>query len=154
MTPNGAMAGSRAPRGATALRDFRYPKLWLALWIVGMLLTVLACLIRLPESPLRVPVPHLDKIEHLIAYFVLSAWAAMLFATRRALLHAGIGLFGLGLAIEAAQSMLPWRSANLADALANLLGVLGGSALVLTPAARVLQRLDAWVPGRAPRAAG
>ena len=134
--------------GAT-LRDFHYPRLWLGLWIAGLILTVATCVLPLPKMPLPTPIIHLDKIEHLVAYTVLAGWAAMLFAARRALAWAVCGLIGLGLAIEGVQSMLPWRSASAGDVIANLVGVVLGGVLVFTPLTRTLQRLDGWLARRA-----
>jgi VanZ family protein len=126
-----------------ALRSFRRPRLWLAVWYALLALTLLACLAPLPS--VRVPplLPHLDKLEHLLGYACLSAYAAMLFATPRAAAVAALFLMGYGLLIEALQAQLPWRSADPVDALANALGVALGMLVFATPAARGLQRLDA-----------
>ena len=59
-----------------ALRSFRRPRLWLAAWFAMLALTLVACLVPLPPVPVASPLPHLDKAEHLFAYFCLSAYAA------------------------------------------------------------------------------
>ena len=93
--------------------------------IVGSMLPALL----LPDLP-----PGSDKLEHLLGYAVLSAWAVQIFATRRALVSAGLGLVALGVAIEVAQDALTTtRMMDAADALANSLGVLLGLATGLTP---------------------
>jgi glycopeptide antibiotics resistance protein len=75
---------------------------------------------------------------------VLSAYAAMLFARMRARALAAAGLVVLGIGLEVAQGWLTAsRQADIADALVNSLGVLGGLSIAATPLARLLQRLDA-----------
>ena len=116
----------------TSLKPFRHPRRWLAAWwamigavIVGSMLPALL----LPDLP-----PGSDKLEHLLGYAALSAWAVQIFATRRALAWAGLGLVALGVAIEVAQDALTaTRMMDAADALANSLGVLLGLATALTP---------------------
>jgi len=126
----------------SALRPFRRPRLWLALWL-AMVATV-AALSLLPADDLPpIALPHIDKLEHLLGYFALSAGAVMLFATRRAQAEAALGLIGLGVAIELAQAALTaTRSADGFDALANTLGVLLGQRLAPTPLARLWLGVD------------
>lgn len=129
--------------GASALRDFRRPRLWLGLWIAALVATVVVCLVPLPRSPL--PVDHLDKLEHALGYAALAVGAAMLFATGSARMLVSLGLIVLGIGIEALQALLPWRSADLLDVVANSLGVLIGASSAATPMANWLQRFDrAW----------
>jgi VanZ family protein len=84
-----------------------------------------------------------DKAEHFLAYFVLAAAAVQLFATRGALLRAGVGLVALGVALEVAQALLTsTRQMDVQDALANTLGVLAGLATALAPGRDLLLRYD------------
>lgn len=114
--------------------------MWLGLWIAALVLTVVICLLPMPA--ISSPSGHLDKVEHALGYAALAGWAAMLFGTRGARWAAGLGLVVLGVAIEGLQALLPWRSADLLDACANALGVLAGSLVTITPAARGLEWLD------------
>lgn len=130
------------------LRDFRRPWLWLGIWIFGWLLCVVLSL--MPPIQLGGP-PDSDKLGHFLAYFTLSAWAVMLFRTRRTQLLAAIALILLGFAMELAQATLTTtRLGDPRDALANTLGVLAGLALGYTPAARLLHHLDHRLFRRAP----
>ena len=89
----------------------------------------------LPDLP-----PGSDKLEHLLGYAILAAAAVQVFATRAALLRAAIGLIALGVGIEIAQGMLTTsRAMDAWDAVANTLGVVAGTATVLTPLR------DAWL---------
>ena len=71
--------------------------------------------------------PYLDKVLHISQYW-LFAWLlvqAIRFTRLRApeyLLLAWIYATAYGLLIEVVQVLLPWRSADLADAAANALG--------------------------------
>ena len=127
--------------GTGALKPFARPQRWLGAWwtmialvIVGSLLPALL----LPDLP-----AGSDKVEHLLGYAILSAMAVQLFATRRALLAAAIGLVLLGVGIEVAQDALTTtRQMDAWDALANTCGVVLGMATVLTPVRDALLRVD------------
>src|SRR3546814_3106450 len=83
------------------LKPLRHPRAWLALWWAAVLLVFIVCLVPAPELP---TVPRgFDKIEHFLAFFLLAASAVQLYATRRALWCAALGLLALGIAIELAQ---------------------------------------------------
>lgn len=127
------------------LRAFRWPALWLGLWVFGWVLCVVLSLGH-PTS-LGVDVPEGDKIEHLLAYGLLAAWAAWLFPSRRGLVVAALALVALGIAMEFAQGafttdrMMDWR-----DAVADAIGVVAGARAGLRWP-RALQAMDARLPG-------
>jgi VanZ family protein len=122
------------------LRDFRRPRLWLGVWIFGWLL----CIVLSLTSPIQLGgPPDSDKLGHFLAYFTLSAWAILIFRTRRAQILAALSLILLGLAMELARATLTTtRLGDPRDALANTLGVATGLALAFTPLANLLRRLD------------
>lgn len=123
------------------LKPLRRPRLWLALWTLALAIVVVVCLVPAPELP-ETP-PGGDKIEHALAYFLLAASAVQLFATRRALIAAGIGLFVLGVLIEFAQgAFTTTRSMDAMDALADAVGVIAGLAIARTPLRDLLLRFD------------
>ena len=128
----------------TPLREFRRPAWWLGVWIALQAATVAVCLVPIP--PVSTRVQHFDKVEHLVGYAVLAAYAAMLFASRRALGLAAIGLIALGAIIEVLQSMTSWRSADGGDLVANALGVGLGMLVAATPLRATLQQLDRRLP--------
>nr|WP_254200986.1 VanZ family protein [Lysobacter sp. MMG2] len=98
----------------------------------------------LPPSPFD----GFDKVEHFTAYLVLSVYAGMLFAQRRAQSVAAVALIALGVGLEFAQGALTVsRMADSADALANSLGVLAGLMLAPTPVSQLLL----WVENRVGR---
>ena len=123
------------------LRAFARPRLWLGIWIFGWVLAIALSLLRPP--PMGLDVPDSDKLGHLLAYATLSAWAMMLFATRRAWALAAVALVALGVGLEFAQGALTdYRLADPRDAVANTLGVLLGLSALLGRAQFALQRLD------------
>jgi VanZ family protein len=122
------------------MRDFRRPRLWLGVWIFGIALCIVLSL--LPPIELGAPRDS-DKLGHLLAYFTLSAWAVMIFRSRRSQSLAALALFALGLTLELAQAQLTTtRLGDPRDALANTLGILAGLVVAFTPAATFLQRVD------------
>lgn len=122
------------------LKPLRRPRLWLGLWCIAIVIVVVLSLIPTPQLALP---SGSDKIEHVLAYFVLAASAVQLFATRAALLRVGLGLVVMGIALELAQDTLTsYRMMDAADALANALGVAIGLVTALTPLRDALLRLD------------
>jgi len=105
------------------LRPWARPRLWLAGWL-GMIATVIVASL-LPSSSLPEPsFTGIDKVEHLLAYGLLSGYAVLLFATVRAHRVSAFALVALGVALEGAQAMLTTsRLADPGDMLANALGV-------------------------------
>lgn len=126
----------------SSLRAFQRPRLWLALWWLGWVACVVLSLGHPPD--LGVDVPDGDKIEHLLAYGLLSAWAAWLYATPRSRLLACLALVALGIAMELAQGAFTTdRMMDVRDGVADAIGVALGQLAALGPAGGWLQRLDA-----------
>ena len=77
-----------------------------------------------PVTP-ALSIRHLDKLLHLCEY-LLFAWLLVRRGSRRQPRtdpwRAWLYATSYGLLIEVVQAWLPWRSAELADALANALG--------------------------------
>ena len=125
------------------LRVFRWPRCWLVSWALMIAAVVVGSLLptdALPPSPFD----QFDKLEHFLGYAALSAYAVLLFASRRAQVGAAVGLVALGIGLEVAQAVLTAsRSADVLDAATDALGVLAGLSLAATPWALALQRLDA-----------
>ncbi|MGH8076660.1 MAG: VanZ family protein [Lysobacter sp.] len=138
---------SAAQRSAV-LREFRRPRLWLAIGALGVLGLVGMSLLPARDLPPS-PFSGFDKVGHFLGYAVLSAYGGMLFANMRAQALAAAGLVALGLGLEFAQAQLTdSRSGDLRDAVANTLGVLVGlaSASISPRWACLLQWLDARLP--------
>ncbi len=109
---------------------------------------VLACLVvgwaSLAPSSALPSVTLWDKVEHLTAYFGLAVIGAYAFPRRLTRLAAG--LFGGGVGIEIAQSLMGWgRQGDPADALANTFGIALG--LLVTLAIRELIKVKSPARG-------
>ena len=124
----------------SGLRGLPHLRWWLLLGRLWPLGTVIVCLIPMPRSPF--PVEGGDKFEHALGWLLITLWYAQLTRSARDLLARACGFIALGAAIELAQSLTTWRSADAADLLANALGVAAGVAIGLSPLGRVLERLD------------
>ncbi len=129
------------------MKPLRHPRAWLALWLLAIAVVIVLSLgppLSLPEAP-----KNTDKIEHALGYFLLAASAVQLFASRRGLAIAGLGLVLLGAGLEWAQGTFTEnRMADPMDALANTLGVLAGLAVALTPLRDLLLRIERRLPRR------
>lgn len=128
-----------------ALRDFRRPRLWLGLWCFGWLLCVALSLVHPPN--LGVDVPDGDKIGHLLAYALLSAWSVWIFSSRRSHVISAVALVLLGIAMELAQGAFTSdRMMDVRDGWADAIGVLIGQLFAFGRARSLLQSLEArWL---------
>ena len=72
-----------------------------------------------------------DKLWHVLAFGFLGVTSVFTFRNRRHLFMVVLGLVVFGLGIELAQFIMPDRSADLGDIIANLLGISSGLALAV-----------------------
>jgi VanZ family protein len=83
-----------------------------------------------------------DKLAHLLTYFVLAGWFAVIARDRVVLAWSLIGLVAYGMLIEVLQGQTGYRYAEWGDVLANGSGCVIGSLLYFTPLRRLLRLLD------------
>lgn len=122
------------------LKPLRRGHFWLGLWLGAIAGVVLVCLVPGADLP---KVPLDDKLEHALAFFVLSACGVQLFLRGRPLAVVMLGLLALGGAIELAQGLLTTsRMMERADLLADAGGIVAGLLLAWTPLRDVLLKLD------------
>jgi VanZ family protein len=95
-----------------------------------------------PEVPSVLDVPGSDKVEHVVAYLTLMFWFCQLHREPRRQFRLGVGLFAMGVCLEIVQGLLVYRTAELADALADGFGVLMGWWVVKTRFGNLLPYLD------------
>jgi len=84
--------------------------------------------LSLTPAPPQVDVAYGDKIGHLVAYGVLMFWFCQLYRTR---IFYAVGFILMGTGLEVIQGQLGYRSYEVADMLANSLGVLLGWGVAL-----------------------
>lgn len=113
---------------------------WLTAGWVMVVLVVLASLT--PIAGQRGMLPHLDKLEHALAYLVLMAWFGGL-SRPRAHRWIALGLLALGAAVELAQGAGPWRRADWADLAADAAGIALGWLLARGPVPGWFVRVEA-----------
>jgi VanZ family protein len=106
--------------------QLRFKKIWLGLWIFGMLLGVYLSL--KPGVVKEQIIPHLDKIIHGFSYTLLAVFAVCIFEQKNTKLVALLWLVLLSGSIELAQGYLTsTRSMELADLMANCVGITMGA---------------------------
>ncbi|MEO5596277.1 MAG: VanZ family protein [Lysobacteraceae bacterium] len=132
-------------RVMASMRALRWPRGWLALWAVMLLLVVVLSLVIVPPLP---EVTHGDKYGHALAYASLAAMAVQLFSGRPTLIRIGLLLIAYGVAMEFLQGFTPNRTPDPLDALANSVGVLIGMSVAFTP----LRNTLVWIEQRLTRA--
>lgn len=93
---------------------------------VGWLYAAAIVFLSLTPRPPRIEVEHGDKLGHLLAYGLLMFWFCFLYRYRHTRLAYGIGWIAMGVALEFAQRATGTRSFEVADMIANSLGVLLG----------------------------
>ncbi len=120
------------------------------LWYgIGALLLAAVALASLLPAPPQVAVG--DKVSHLLTYFVLSGWFAVLARDAKILLLSALGLLVYGGLIELLQGMTGYRYAEWADLAANGIGIGAGLLCYPTPLRRLLRFIDARLAGLFPR---
>ena len=122
--------------------ELKLAKLWFGLAFIGLLVLGVVSLI---------PVPDLgggDKFGHFIAYAMLSAWFSLLVEQRKSLWSILFGLIVYGLLLEFLQGLTSYRSGDLADVVANSLGIITGLAFYFSPLRRILRKVDRWLLAR------
>lgn len=108
-----------------------YRRTWLA---VAWLLVILVVYFSLaPHPPEPLSFNNADKLEHLLAYAVLSLWLNQLYASVWSRARVVAALIGLGVGLEFVQGWTGYRMFDVLDMLANSIGVLTGWLLALTP---------------------
>ena len=107
------------------------------------LLGLISILSLMPLNGPVIDLPSSDKLLHAFAYVVLTLYFGELVGGgSRGLVRVCCGLLAFGIGIELLQSMAPPRSAELADLVANMAGMLIGALLLRSPFGRVLALVE------------
>lgn len=109
-----------------------YTRLWASVgWVLVLLVVYLSLM---PNPPAPMAFDHVDKLEHALAYALLSFWFCHLYGRLRVI----VAFAGMGIALEYVQGWTGYRSFDVLDMLADGVGVLSGALLVLTPLGQLL----------------
>lgn len=108
------------------------PALFQVLWLLAMAATIVGELLPGNSAPMRlIAATHInDKTLHFTAYALLAFIPVFGFKLRRGL-PLSLSMILLGVALEFAQRLVPSRSFEIADMVANALGVFAGIVLAL-----------------------
>jgi VanZ family protein len=106
--------------------------LFLLLWLLALVCVVTGQLLPGDSAPMRwIGATHVsDKLLHFAAYTLLAFIPVFGFKVRPGIL-AALSLIPLGVVLEFAQRLVPGRGFEVADMVANTLGVLAGTVLAL-----------------------
>lgn len=116
-----------------------HPALFQILWLLSMAATIVGELLPGDSAPMRwIAATHIsDKTLHFAAYAMLAFLPVFGFRRRRGIPLA-LSMILLGIALEFGQRLVPSRSFELADMMANALGVFAGVVVALVG--------QAWMP--------
>lgn len=116
-----------------------HPALFKTLWLMAMAATIAGELLPRNNTPMRwIAAAHIDdKTVHFAAYAMLAFIPAFSFRRRRGIPLA-LSMILLGIALEFGQRLVPSHNFEIADMMANALGVSAGIVLALLA--------QAWMP--------
>lgn len=97
---------------------------FMILWLILVAVAVVLSLLPATAPPGR---HGIDKIVHIVAFFVLAAIPAAVLPRWAAIGLAMVFLLAVGAGIEFAQTFIPGRQGTGADMLANFAGILVGA---------------------------
>jgi len=98
-------------------------RLWLA---AGCALVAAIVWLSVTPSPPEIDVQEGDKFEHVAAYAALMFWFCQLHTGRNARLAYAIAFIALGVGLEFVQRALGYRTFEVADMVADAIGVGAG----------------------------
>lgn len=115
--------------------SLKYKLLWLSL---GYLMIVFVIYSSLSTSDVVLEIKLSDKLMHVLGYFGLMGWFMQIYRGKRAGFFLALLFIAMGIALEFLQDLGGVRYFEVADMLANTLGVLLAWGLSYTPAADIL----------------
>ncbi len=123
--------------------NLKFRFIWLS---VGYVLVFVVVYLSITTSPIKnLGIPYQDKIFHALAYFSLMFWFAQIYHDKFQRNMIAIIFLFMGVLMEYIQSFELTRTADMADILANTVGVGLGFLLAQTALKNVLVNLEKWV---------
>jgi len=102
------------------LNPTRIASYWKA---AGWMLVLAIITLSLTPAPPHLNLEQGDKLGHFAAYALVTLWFAQLYAGLRQRIWLALGMVALGIALEYAQRATGYRSFEVADMVADALGV-------------------------------
>lgn len=89
----------------------------------GWLLVLAIIALSLTPAPPQIDIENSDKLGHLATYALVTLWFAQPYTGLRQRIWLALGMVALGIALEYAQRATGYRSFEVADMAADVLGV-------------------------------
>lgn len=118
-----------------------YQRTWRAIGILILALIVIGSLTPVPSTNIKIQA--YDKVAHVLMYLLLMAWFSQVYTNNNRILVAGL-CFAVGLGLELLQGMVPYRTFDLHDVIANTAGIIVGWLLMVSPLQYSLLLVDRW----------
>ncbi len=123
--------------------NLKFRFIWLS---IGYVLVFVVVYLSITTSPIKnLGIPYQDKISHALAYFSLMFWFAQIYHDKFQRNMIAIIFLFMGVLMEYIQSFELARTADMADILANTVGVGLGFLLAQTALKNVLVNLEKLV---------
>jgi len=123
-------------------QSLRLARAWYALGALILIVVAVLSLMPAPDTGVN------DKLAHLLTYFLLAGWFAVIARDRAVLGWSLLCLVGYGMLIELLQAQTGYRYAEWGDVVANASGCAGGTLLYFTPLKPALRLFDGWLAAR------
>jgi len=133
-----------------SIRTLRYGRFWLGGGIFLMAIVLYSAVVPgglMPSFLDLVPSFLTDKALHFLTFMLLMLWFCGVLRWRLSPLVA-LSLLGFGILIELIQSRLPYRSAEVADAMFDVGGILLGWALAAAGLSGWAVMVESWFPAK------
>jgi VanZ family protein len=117
----------------------RHPRLWA---IAGWLIVGAIVWLSVTPSPPDPGFEQGDKLEHVLAYGVLTFWFCQVYASPRTQLGIAVGFIAMGVGLEFVQGALVYRTYDELDMLANASGVIAGWAAARAAGPNAFARIE------------
>ncbi len=123
----------------------------LPLWNTMSAVLIAAILyLSLTPNPVQVPMPEGDKLGHAVAYAALMFWFAQIHSALRRRVLGAAAFVAMGVVIEFLQRASGYRSFEVADMLADAIGIAAGWLLAPPRLPNLLRWVEShWVRARA-----
>ena len=129
------------------MRTEARPLRWLPLWLaIGWLLVAAVIYLSLTPTPPEIAVPQGDKVGHVLAYAVLMFWFVQIYERTRSRVLFALGFVLLGIGLEFVQGLTETRQFEVADMIADAVGVALGWILGPPRTGNLLSSVESLIP--------